>query len=247
MVGSESTTRLLIVLPAYNEATGIGAVLADLRRHVPGADVVVVDDGSSDETTTVARGAGATVLRLPFNLGIGGALQTGYLFAYENSYDIAVQFDADGQHKAEEIPDLIQPILDGEANHVIGSRLMGKGAYRFPLMRRAGSWLIRFVTFLVTGRRIHDPTSGSRASGRRALAFFARHYPQAYLDSPQITVWMLRQGMRVAEVPVEMNEAEHSSIGSVRGVLHSLRVCVALVIDRIEAPFSEPMDKEASA
>jgi len=247
MTPTPRQARLLVIVPAFNEAQCIGGVLDDLRRKLPGADVVVVDDGSSDDTAAVARARGVTVLQLPFNLGIGGALQTGYLYAYENGYDIAVQFDSDGQHRADQIAHLIEPIESGQADHVIGSRLMGEGDYRFPLMRRVGSWLIRFVTFLVTGRRINDPTSGSRASGRRALTFFARHYPQSYLDSPEITVWMLRQGMRVAEVPVEMNEADHSSIGSIKGVFHSMRVCVALLIDRMEAPFSEPTDKEASA
>ncbi len=247
MSSTRPAARVLIVMPAFNEAGCIGEVLRHLRRAAADVAVAVIDDGSSDATAAEARAAGAVVLQLPFNLGIGGALQTGYLYAYKHGYDIAVQFDADGQHRAEEIVNLIQPIVAGEADHVIGSRMMGKGDYQFPLMRLAGSRLIQAVTLLITGRRIHDPTSGSRASGRRAITFFARYYPQAYLDSPEITVWALRQGMRVAEVPVEMNPAEHSSIGSVKGVLHAVRVCLALVIDRIEAPFTEPADTEARA
>ncbi len=247
MTTTDTPTRLLVIMPAFNEAAGIARVLEHLHRTVPQADVAVIDDGSCDATSAAARNGKTVVLRLPFNLGIGAALQTGYAYAFANGYDVAVQFDADGQHKAEEIERLIQPIRDGKADHVIGSRGMGRGSYRFPLMRRIGAGLIRLVTLAVTGRRIHDPTSGSRASGRRALAFFARHYPQSYLDSPEVTVWVLRHHMRLVEVPVEMNAAEHSSIGSIKGVFHALRVCVALLIDRLEAPFDElPAEEERS-
>ncbi len=239
--------RILIVIPAYNEARKIASVLQDLREQGPRADVVVVDDGSIDATAAIAAAHGARVLRLPFNLGIGGALQTGYLYAFQNGYDITVQFDGDGQHRADQIAGLIAPLLRGQADHVIGSRLLASGTYRFPLLRRAGVSLIRGVTFLVTRRWISDPTSGSRANGPRAIAFFARNYPQSYLDSPEITVWASRQGMRVVEAPVEMRAAEHSSIGSLKGVFHSLRVCLALLVDCLEARFPEPPPAPAPA
>lgn len=231
--------KILIVIPAYNEAGKIREVVADLREHGPEATIAVIDDGSMDATAERAAGTGAVVLRLPFNLGIGGALQTGYIYAAENGFDVAVQFDGDGQHRADQIRDLIAPVLQGRADMTIGSRMMGKGDYRFPLMRLIGSKLIAVITRLVTGRWISDPTSGFRANGRRAVAFFARNYPQAYLDSAEITVWLLRQGMRVEEVPVEMRTAEHSSIGSFKGVLHSMRACLALLIDRMEKRFPE--------
>jgi len=231
--------RLLVVIPAYNEAASIAAVLDELRRDGPHADVLVVDDGSADSTAAIAAARGAAVLRLPFNLGIGAALQTGYQYALANGYAAAVQFDADGQHRADQIAALIEPLRRGRADHVIGSRTLA-GAYRFPLPRLLGACLIRAITLLVTGRRISDPTSGFRAYGPRALAFFARQYPQAYLDSAEITVWALRQGMRVEEVPAEMRPAARSSIGSLMGVVHALRVCLALLIDRMEKPFAEP-------
>ncbi len=235
-----SAPRILIVIPALNEEDSLAEVLADLHRTLPEADVAVIDDGSMDATARVARRGGAITLVLPFNLGIGGALQTGYAYAFDHGYDVAVQFDADGQHRSDQIAQLVEPVVQGRADHAIGSRLMGKGDYRFPFARRAGSWLIGLITRMVTGRRILDPTSGFRASGRRAIAFFARNYPQAYLDSPEITVWLLRQGMRVDEVPALMREADHSSVSSLRGFVHSVRVCVALLIDRIEAKFQEP-------
>ena len=231
--------RVLIVIPAYNEAAKIPQVMADLREHAPSTDVVVVDDGSTDDTAAIAESEGATVLRLPFNLGIGGALQTGYQYAHENGYDIAVQFDGDGQHRGDQIARLIAPVAEGRADLVIGSRMIGKRQYRFPLVRRIGSRLIGLVTFLVTGRWVTDPTSGSRAISRRTIAFFARHYPQAYLESPEATVWVARQGMSICEVPVRMRTAAHSSVGNITGVFHSLRVCLALLVDRIESRFPE--------
>jgi len=234
-----SDTRVLIVIPAFNEAGRIRQVIADLRRHVPEMDIAVIDDGSLDATAAIAAGAGAIVLSLPFNLGIGGALQTGYIYAAHHNYDLAVQFDGDGQHRADQIRELIAPILAGRADMSIGSRMMGKGDYHFPLMRRIGSWLIGLITRIVTGRRISDPTSGFRGTGRRAIEFFSRNYPQAYLDSAEITVWVLRQGMTVEETPVEMHPAEHSSIGSLLGVIHAVRVCLALIIDRMEKKFPE--------
>jgi glycosyltransferase involved in cell wall biosynthesis len=236
---SSSGSTALIVIPAFNEARKIRQVIADLRDHVPEMDIAVIDDGSTDATAELAREAGAIVLRLPFNLGIGGALQTGYMYAAMHGYDVAVQFDGDGQHRADQIRELIAPVLAGLADMTIGSRMLGKGDYRFPLMRLMGSRLIGLITRMVTGRRISDPTSGFRANGRRAIAFFSRNYPQAYLDSAEITVWLLRQGMRVVEVPALMRTAEHSSIGSIRGVTHSMRVCLALLIDRIEKKFPE--------
>ncbi len=231
--------KVLIVIPAYNEAGKIRQVIADLRRHAPEMDIAVIDDGSMDATAELAEKDGAIVLRLPFNLGIGGALQTGYIYAARHDYDVAVQFDGDGQHRADQIRDLIAPILAGRADMAIGSRMLGKGDYQFPLMRLMGSRLIGLITRMAAGRWISDPTSGFRGNGRRAIAFFSRNYPQAYLDSAEITVWVLRQGMSVEEVPVEMRTAEHSSIGSFIGVIHALRVCVALLIDRMEKKFPE--------
>jgi len=234
-----SGARVLIVIPAYNEAGKIGQVIADLRRHVPEMDITVIDDGSIDDTAGIARRQGVTVLRMPFNLGIGGALQTGYMYAAEKGYHVAVQFDGDGQHRADQVRGLIAPILAGRADMAIGSRMMGKGDYRFPLMRRIGACLISLITRIVTRRRILDPTSGFRATSRRAIEFFSRNYPQAYLDSAEITVWVLRQGMIVEETPAEMRSAEHSSIGSIRGVVHAVRICMALLIDRMERKFPE--------
>jgi hypothetical protein len=230
--------RVLIVIPALNEARSIRGVLEDLRLHVPRADLAVIDDGSTDDTVAIARGAGAIVLRLPFNLGIGGALQTGYIYAAQHDYDLAVQFDGDGQHRADQVLALLQAVGQG-ADLVIGSRVMAPGRYRFPLMRGIGSRLIGAIVRLVTGLRICDPTSGFRAFSRRMIGFFAHHYPQAYLESPEALAWAARHGMIVREIPIEMRPAERSSIGNVMGVFYSLRVCLALLIDVLESRFPE--------
>jgi glycosyltransferase involved in cell wall biosynthesis len=231
--------KVLIVIPAFNEVRRIRDAIADLRRHVPWADAVVIDDGSIDDTAAIAADAGAIVLRLPFNLGVGGAMRTGYLYAHERSYDIAVQFDGDSQHRADHICRLVAAVADG-ANLAVGSRVLDKGGYRFPFMRKVGSLLLTAVIRLVTGKRFTDPTSGFRAANRRMIAFFARHYPEGYLgDTVEALVEAARHGMDIREVPVEMRPAEHSSIGNLKGLFHTTCICLAILIDRLERKFPE--------
>ncbi len=231
--------KVLIVIPAFNEARRIRDAIADLRRHVPWADAVVIDDGSIDDTAAIAADAGAIVLRLPFNLGVGGAMRTGYRYAHEGSYDLAVQFDGDGQHRADHISRLLSALAQG-ADLAVGSRVLDKGGYRFPFMRKVGSLLLTAVIRLVTGKRFTDPTSGFRAANRRMIAFFARHYPEGYLgDTVEALVEAARHGMDVREVPVEMRPAEHSSIGSMKGLFHTACICLAILVDRLERKFPD--------
>jgi len=231
--------RCLIIVPAYNESRNIARALGDLRDRAGEADVVVVDDGSTDDTAAVAEAFGAAVLRLPCNLGVGGAMRTGYLYALESGYDLAVQFDGDGQHRADQIAALVSAVADG-ADLAIGSRRLGEASYRFSLARWVGSRLVAGVAFLVTRLRLTDPTSGFRASSRRMIAFFAKHYPQTYLgDTIESTVLAARHGMAVREVAARMHESGTSSIGNVKGVFHTICICLAILIDAIERRFPD--------
>jgi glycosyltransferase involved in cell wall biosynthesis len=240
--------RVLVVIPAYNEAGRIGQAIADVRRHAPKMDIAVVDDGSTDDTAELARQADAIVLRLPFNLGVGGAMRTGYLYAHERSYDIAVQFDGDSQHRADHICHLVAAVAEG-ADLAVGSRVLDKGDYHFPFMRKVGSLLLTAVIRIVAGKRFTDPTSGFRAANRRMITFFARHYPEGYLgDTVEALVEAARHGMDIREVPVEMRPAEHSSIGSLKGLFHTACICLAILVDRLERKFPDvpPRTEQAS-
>ncbi len=249
MSGQNQTThrRLLVIVPAHNEAGSIEAVLDDLRQHAPEADVVVVDDGSTDRTGDLARAGGAKVLPLPCNLGVGGAMQTGYLYAFRNDYDLAVQFDGDGQHRASGIAALLEPIDAGSADLVIGSRLLADGQFKFHPLRFIGSRLLSTLTSLIVRRRITDPTSGFRSASRRAIAFFARHYPQSYLgDTVEALVWAARNGMTIREVAARMRQrtAGQSATGSLFGLVHTLRIILAVLVDCLERRIGEESDDD---
>jgi len=228
--------RVLVIVPAYNEARNISTVMADLATHAPWADVVVVDDCSTDKTAAVARSLGAAVVQLPCNLGVGGAMQTGYLYAFEGGYDVAIQFDGDGQHCADQIPGLADGLADG-GDLVIGSRMIGRRSYRFPFARWLGIQLLRCCLIVLNGVRVSDPTSGFRAASKRMIAFFAHHYPQSYLgDTVEAAATAARHGMAIREVPARMRMTKTSSITSFVGLFHTLRTCMAILIDRMERP-----------
>jgi len=194
--------------------------------------VVVVDDGSSDGTGVAAAAAGATVVRLPFNLGIGAAVQTGFRWALERDYDLAVRLDGDGQHDPAELPKLLAPIERGEADVVTGSRFREEeDGYRPPLGRRVGiTWFARLVS-LLSGQRVTDTTSGFQALNRPGIELFARDYPSDYPEV-EATVLLLKHRLRLAEVHVRMREREHgsSSITFVRSVYYAVKVTLALFI-----------------
>ena len=239
---NKESSRVLIIVPAHNEAESIGGVLDDLARHAGEADVVVVDDASTDATIAVAAAKGAAVLRLACNLGVGGAMQTGYLYAAEGGYDVAVQFDGDGQHRADRVATLIEKIVADHADLVIGSRLLGGVWFRFHPLRLVGNRILSLLTSAICRQKITDPTSGFRAAGGRMIRFFAKHYPQAYLgDTAEALVWAARGGMRIAEVPAPMNQrqAGESATGSVKGFWLTLRIILALLVDCLESPVPE--------
>jgi glycosyltransferase involved in cell wall biosynthesis len=202
--------RTLVFIPAWNEADSVAAVIAGLRERLPEADVLVVDDGSTDATGACAREAGATVATLPFNQGLGAALQTGYLYALRHGYDFCAHLDADGQHPPAEVARLLEEVQADRADLVIGSRYRDPSEaksddYRPTISRRIGTSLFRFFLTLATRQRFTDTTSGMRAANRRVMALFSAHYSPdfAEIESLQLAV---RQGLRVEEVPVRMLE-----------------------------------------
>jgi hypothetical protein len=225
-------TRVVAVVPAFEEEAAIAAVVAEITAFDPLIDVVVVDDGSSDGTGAAAAAAGATVVRLPFNLGIGAAVQTGFRWALERDYDLAVRLDGDGQHDPAELPKLLAPIERDEADVVTGSRFREEeDGYRPPLGRRVGiTWFARIVS-LLSGQRVTDTTSGFQALNRAGIELFARDYPSDYPEV-EATVLVLKHRLRLAEVPVRMREREHgsSSITFVRSVYYAIKVTLALFI-----------------
>jgi glycosyltransferase involved in cell wall biosynthesis len=224
--------KTLIIVPAYNEEASLPGVVQDLRTHFPQGDILVVDDGSRDRTAAVARDAGIMVIQLPFNLGIGGAVQTGYQFAREKGYDIAIQFDGDGQHLAEELSAILAPLSAGRADMAVGSRFLERGSYRPPFFRKIGIWIFSRVLSAILGMPVTDTTSGFRAAGRHAIEYFAATYPEDYPEVESL-VLLHRGGLRIEEVPVRMRDRTggRSSITPVRSAYYMVKVLLAVVID----------------
>ena len=223
--------RRVAIVPALNEDATVGGVIDEIRAFDPGFDVVVVDDGSVDATAQVARAHGAFVLRLPFNLGIGGAMQAGYRFAAERGYDLAVQVDGDGQHDASQLGTILEPVLAGDADMVVGSRFAGAGAYRPPLLRRVGIGIFARVVSAVVGQRVTDTTSGFRAVNRLGIELFAADYPHDYPEV-EATVMVHKHRLRLREVPVAMRVrgGGRSSITAFRSVYYMAKVLIAIFI-----------------
>ncbi len=194
----------LIIIPAYNEAGRISATIAGIRKHTD-ADIIVVDDGSKDGTAGEALGAGAHVISLPFNLGYGAALQTGFQYALRQGYQFVLQMDADGQHDPAYIRPLLDAVESGGADVAIGSRFLGVGGYRAPLIKKFGMVFFRTVASLLTGQKVTDPTSGFQALNRKTLRFYACDaYPVDFPDA-DVLIMLHRLGLRFVEVPVRMN------------------------------------------
>jgi len=225
--------RAVAIVPAYNEEQNVGRVVGEIRAFDASFDVVVVDYGSFDRTADVAREHGARVLRLPFNLGIGGAVQTGFRFAFENGYDLAVRIDGDGQHDPAQLDVILAPVLSGEADIAVGSRFAstdGSG-YRSSRSRRVGIRLLAWVVSRIVRRRVTDTTSGFQALNRRAIALFARDYPHDYPEV-EATVMVFRHRLRSVEVPVTMRErgGGRSSITALRSIYYMSKVLLAIFV-----------------
>jgi glycosyltransferase involved in cell wall biosynthesis len=222
--------RTLVIIPAYNEEDALPGTLKELRTVHPELDVVVVSDGSRDATAAVARKVGVTVLELPYNLGIGGALRTGFLYAVREDYDRAVQFDADGQHDPHHIDALIGG-LDAGADMVIGSRFAEtSAAYDVGSTRRSAMRILQVAVRLLAGRRYSDTSSGFRGFNRNALTFFSRNYPSEYMESVESLILATFEGFNVVEVPVDMRQRSGgvASSRSLKLAYHYLRLLLVI-------------------
>jgi glycosyltransferase involved in cell wall biosynthesis len=229
--GRAAGLRRIAIVPALNEERSIGGVIAEIRAADPEFEVIVIDDGSTDRTSTVAAKNGAQVITLPFNVGIGGAVQTGYLYARDHGFDLAVQVDGDGQHDPGEIARLLDPILDGRADMVVGTRFAEGGGYRGTRLRRIGIHLFAAIVSLMVRARVTDTTSGFRAVNRKAIRLFAADYPHDYPEV-EATVLLARHRLKMVEVPVQMRvrETGNSSITAFQSVYYMIKVLLALFI-----------------
>lgn len=225
--------KVLIIIPAYNEEKNLPKLTEKLEKMYPQYDYVVVNDGSVDHTKELCRKEGISVINLPVNLGIGGAVQTGYKYGSENGYDIAVQIDGDGQHDIAYLDKLLEPLRNNSADVVIGSRFIRKEGFQSSRLRRTGIVFLSRLIRLLTGIRVYDVTSGFRAVNRRFVEIYARDYPSDYPE-PEAIVSAIMEGGRVLEVPVVMKERESgtSSINLVRSVYYMIKVTLAVLLRR---------------
>ncbi|HEV7300814.1 MAG TPA: glycosyltransferase family 2 protein [Tepidisphaeraceae bacterium] len=236
-VASSSSPRCLIIVPAFNESRSVGKLVARLSRWLPGYDVLVVDDGSTDDTAVQVPDC-ATVISMPFNLGIGGAMQAGYRYAALHGYDIAIQCDGDGQHRPLEVLRLVDHMTTTGSDLVLGSRFLENVKYRQSIMRMTGSFVLGFLIRVLTGMRITDCTSGFRAVNREVIEAFAHWYPEDYPE-PEVILLLKRAGFRISEVPVRMRQRRSgaSSIGMLAGMFYVLKVFVCVVLDLVRDPW----------
>ena len=223
--------RRIAIVPAYNEQGAIGRVVDELRAADESYDVLVIDDASHDATADRARERGAIVVRLPFNLGIGGAVQTGFRYAADHDYDLAVRVDGDGQHDPAELAPLVEVIASGRADICVGSRFVGGEGYRSSASRRVGIRILARTVSLLTHQRVTDTTSGFQALNRKAIALFAGDYPHDYPEV-EAAVMLHKHRLRLVEVPVRMRErqAGQSSIRGLRTVYYMAKVMLAILI-----------------
>ncbi len=226
--------KILVIIPCYNEEESIEKVVANLKAKAPFADYLIVNDCSTDSTESILKSRGMNYINNPVNLGIGGGVQAGYLYAKQNGYDIAVQMDGDGQHDPQYLADVCRPVIDGTYDMAIGSRFIEKEGFQSSFMRRFGINIISLLIKILSGKKIYDVTSGYRACNRKLIEFFADYYADDYPEPEAIINCVLR-GYKVGEVPVVMVERQGgiSSIRSLKSAYYMIKVCLALVVDRI--------------
>jgi glycosyltransferase involved in cell wall biosynthesis len=223
--------HIAVIIPAYNEEKTIARVIRGVEELGEEYHVIVINDCSRDRTKAHAEEEGATVIELPVNLGIGGAVQTGFRYALAHGYDACVQVDGDGQHPPHEIPTLIEPLFSDRCDMTVGSRFLGS-SYRVPAMRALGSRLISLFLRVASGLEVRDVTSGFRAVNKPLMELFSRDYPQDYPEPESLLVARLR-GFTVMEIPVEMNYREYgiSSITSPKAAYYMMKVLIAMFFD----------------
>jgi glycosyltransferase involved in cell wall biosynthesis len=233
----ENQEKILVIVPAYNEEGSVGKVVEEVHTHLPQAEVLVVNDGSTDLTSEIAKSKGAIVLDLPFNLGIGGAMQAGYQYAYEKGCDIAIQVDGDGQHDPKETGKLLKALEEKKIDVAIGSRFIGDSEYKSSIMRRVGIAIFSGVISMIVRQRITDPTSGFRASNRKAIQLFASNYPQDYPE-PEVVILLHQCHLKMEEVSVGMSErySGESSITKIKSIYYMVKVLLAIFVDCFKKP-----------
>jgi glycosyltransferase involved in cell wall biosynthesis len=237
--------KVLVIIPCYNEEKNIRNVIRNIRNFAncnTGADFtidyIIINDCSRDTTLTVCKDNKYNYLNLPVNLGIGGCVQTGYQYAYEQRYDAAIQHDGDGQHDPAYFGDIIAPIASGLADIVIGSRFINNSGFQSTRLRRFGIGFLSLIIRLCAGVRIHDATSGYRAVNRKYIEFFAKHYTQDFPE-PESIVDAARNKARIVEIPVIMHERKEgkSSIGAVKSIYYMVKVSLSILLHRVITPY----------
>lgn len=232
MASEGQDIRVIAIVPAYNEEDNILGVIEDLQNAAPFVDYIVINDGSVDATAQILEDNGIPHVNLIKNMGIGAAVQTGYKYALQHGYDIAIQFDGDGQHDASYIKELIEPIEEGSANLVVGSRFKDENdGFKSSMMRRLGINILSTVLKLASTNKVEDVTSGFRAADRRVIKLFSAYYPDDYPE-PESLALVARKCLRVAEVPVKMKERAggRSSINKMDSVYYMIKVTFAILI-----------------
>lgn len=227
--------KILAIVPAYNESETIEMVINEILDKVPGTDICVVNDGSIDDTAEKARRAGAIVISLPFNMGIGAAVQTGFMYAVENKYDFAVQVDADGQHDPSYINKMISILKQNNYDVVSGSRFLNKTGYKSPWLRRLGIKILEIINRVVVRQKITDCTSGFRAFNRSALEFLAQVYPEDYPE-PEVLIVLKKNKFRIIEIPVIMRNrlGGQSSIRGLKSFHYMVKVILAIIMESVK-------------
>jgi glycosyltransferase involved in cell wall biosynthesis len=224
--------KILIIIPAYNESLAIQQVIGEVRSKAAFADIVVIDDGSQDDTYSKARSLGVSIVSLPVNLGIGGAVQTGFKYAFAHGYDIALQVDGDGQHDPQFAADLIQPILENQADMVIGSRFLHKQGFQSTFWRRCGIQVFHWLYHCLLRINITDGTSGFRAYNKKTIEFLCRSYPRDFPE-PEAVILLAKKGFRIKEIPVLMR-ARVGSVSSISGfkpLYYMVKVVFSILIE----------------
>jgi len=225
-------TKVLVLIPAYNESERIAEVVKSVHSIVPDFDILVVNDCSRDNTAEAAEEAGAMVLRLPFNLGYGAALQSGFKFALRKGYEYVVQMDADGQHPAKYIRDLVEPVIQGVADVAIGSRFVRDTGYRMPFAKMIGVLIFSNIVSLVTGKTVKDPTSGFQALNRKVLKLYVSDaYPVDFPDA-DVLIMLHKRGFQFLEVPVEMrpNPKQKTMHGGITTLYYIFKMFLSILV-----------------
>jgi glycosyltransferase involved in cell wall biosynthesis len=223
--------KTLVIIPVFNEEETLRGVILGIRSFLSQADILVVNDGSTDSTGNIAREEGVLILEHPYNMGIGATMQTGFLYALNNGYNIAVQIDGDGQHDARFITSLIKPILDGQANLVIGTRYLSDGGFKSTFLRKLGIRFFTTIIWIFTGKKITDPTSGFRAMDRKGIELFSKEYPSDYPEVEAL-ISAYKKGLHFQEIPVTMRNRQGgaSSIGILSALYYMVKVTLSISI-----------------